>query len=577
MTVAALLLGWLAVPEPPEPPTVTVEKYAYAAPIDKEYVRYTLRVGDTREVFFDRAPFGSLDAWESSHGFGEPWRWWLGAWYDFRDPMPEKAFVTFNNVRAVVAGEVDIQAMECHRLEVVSNDDRHDQFGDTPHGGGITRVTHQGLTWVGASTSSLNSQAIVELPREFKATADSPKLLTSLAARPTAYVARKPTYDEEDYILVDMCDACGNRVSFQDSAPFGEPDNVTVQPHGKSWQHALSYRDSQDGAAPWQQITDDMRSMYRKLFSAATEQIVGKIQPPPTEDELWKCLENGLRWTIDLEEYSIEPLDLDESYRDLDAAPQVVSLSGWPETLFEGDPFPTNIRISRWNSPLHKELTVFLNLSGSAKPDVDYKSPSNWFTIPTREGSVDVAIHPLRDSLAEDAESIVVELASNDDYEATPEGSRVRLLLADGENPITLSVHLGEMTVDENRMPWAEVIVRRSGPLKYDIRLGLSAELGGNSLWSSWGRVSGGETTWSHKFRLYRADRILGRPDTIIVKLLDGNYTIAPDAAKVTIPLYGRGVSGSEPSAPRSTRMPGANSTAPPAAPSRSQKPARSP
>lgn len=549
MTVAALLLGSLAVPEPPAFPTVTVEKYSYAAPIDSEYLQYTLQVGSTREVFFDREPFGSLDAWGSNHSSPSSfwWRHWPCTRDPFVEPMPKQAFVTFNNVRSAVAEEVDIRALKCFRFVLGSND----EFAETFRKGGAAKseITIGKLRWVGLAPDGLDCQTTVELPREFRVTADSPKSLASLAVNPAAYVARDTHPDEEDGIMVVMFDGSGSRVNFRDSAPFGIPDDVWIQPHGKPWQNVLSYYKRQNGAPPWQQITDDMRSKYRELLSAAAEEVVGKRQPAASEMELWTDLENGLQWMIDLDECGIEPLNLTALYRDLDAAPQVVSISSWQETLFEGDPFPTDIRISRWKSPKHKELTVFLNLSGSAVPDLDYKAPSSWFTIPAGEESVDVSFQPLPDSLVEDAESILVDLARNDDYEVESDESRVQLQLIDGRNPVTLGITLNKVIVEDHGTCWAELVVRRSESLEYDVRVGLVAQSKTGTL-TSWSGAKAGETTWLERIQLFQPARNDSRAEPYVVRLLEGNYAIDPDAAEVTIPLSEMpqgGVSKNEP------------------------------
>ena len=150
-TVLAALLGWFAVPESPAPPQVTVAKYVYDAPIEKTYFQYVLRKGDICEVFSDREPFGSLDFWrweERPEGARVPRnRWWTGQGDLPSEPIPEKAFASFDDLRAKLMEKVDFEQMNCLRFG--ARDARFAQHGvwtafqETREDGGVLGVHYR--------------------------------------------------------------------------------------------------------------------------------------------------------------------------------------------------------------------------------------------------------------------------------------------------------------------------------------------------------------------------------------------------------------------------------------------------
>ncbi|MCC6233296.1 MAG: hypothetical protein IT580_11675, partial [Verrucomicrobiales bacterium] len=99
-------------------------------------------------------------------------------------------------------------------------------------------------------------------------------------------------------------------------------------------------------------------------------------------------------------------------------------------------------RISlRRTGDLTRDLAVFLAISGTASPDLDFSALANPALIPAGKAEVDLEIIALDDDLVEPTETVVVEIVPSPvagplpSYEADPEHARAAVEIRDADSP----------------------------------------------------------------------------------------------------------------------------------------------
>ncbi len=112
--------------------------------------------------------------------------------------------------------------------------------------------------------------------------------------------------------------------------------------------------------------------------------------------------------------------------------PTQVSVTASQATVSEAGP-SVNFTISRAVSTA-TDLTVYYALSGTASNGVDYSTPSGTAVIPANASSVNVALSPIEDTIAELSETVILSPLANSNYSVVlPSSATVSIL--DNESP----------------------------------------------------------------------------------------------------------------------------------------------
>lgn len=138
-----------------------------------------------------------------------------------------------------------------------------------------------------------------------------------------------------------------------------------------------------------------------------------------------------------------------------------VSVTATDPIASEAGPDTGTFTITRTGST-SEPLTVNYTLSGTASNGEDYTEMSGTVVIPANESSVDVVVTPIDDSVAELTETVILTLATSENY-AVASPSSATVVIADNETPLLQIVSLSTNIYERLQHDYARLTIRRLG------------------------------------------------------------------------------------------------------------------
>jgi hypothetical protein len=141
--------------------------------------------------------------------------------------------------------------------------------------------------------------------------------------------------------------------------------------------------------------------------------------------------------------------------------PTEVSVTATDPDASEAGPDTGTFTITRTGST-SAALTVNYTLSGTASNGFDYATLSGTAIIPAGADSVDVVVTPIDDSVAELTETVILTLATSEEYSIFPSASAT-VVITDNETPLLQIVSLSTNIYERLQHDYARLTIRRLG------------------------------------------------------------------------------------------------------------------